>query len=256
MKLKRVVFFSLISFAILMVLVWFVPVAFSACKTDSRWCSFAYWITESAGKYGTVLIIVVTGIFYSVRFETWKQRGFNFLKATVALFIFLGTFAWFNEHITKKATRVPRPSHSFIFEQARPNIAVDSMYFMEEEKRHELLKELIDTNKEKFISFDKKVIEHWIEEAGYSFPSGHSFNAFLLANIMAFSLFNSRRKFARNIWFLPLMWAPVVAISRVAIGAHSALDVSFGAGMGILISTLFLYFDNARKLIIHKKQVS
>jgi phosphatidylglycerophosphatase B len=253
MKLRPVIFLSLAAFIALIILVWFMPLAFTACTKESWWCSFSFWITESAGKYGTVLIIVLTGIFYSVRFETWKQRAFNFFKAIAALFIFLGVFAWINEHVTKKAARIARPSHMYIFDHAQTNLKVDSLYLLEEEKRHEVLREMVNENENEFSAFDRKVIEHWIEEAGYSFPSGHSFNAFLLANIMAFSLINSRRKIARNAWALPLLWAPVVALSRVAIGAHSALDVTFGAAMGMLVATVFLYFDNTRRLIIHKK---
>ncbi|MBC7863260.1 MAG: phosphatase PAP2 family protein, partial [Bacteroidia bacterium] len=74
--------------------------------------------------------------------------------------------------------------------------------------------------------------------------------------VLGFGIYNSKRKFTKYIWFIPLCWAPAVAISRVAIGAHSAIDVTFGGAMGILVAMVFLYFDNTRKLIIHKKQTS
>lgn len=237
----------------LLAFVWLIPIEFTACDKDSKWCSFAYWITESAGKYGTLGIIVLTSIFYSVRFSTNAERFKNFLKSFIALTVFLSVFAFFNEHVTKKALKLPRPSHIYIFDHAFSSLKVDSLYTFDVEGRQKLLRELIEGHKESFVKIDKKVIEHWIEEAGYSFPSGHSFNAFLMACILAFSLYHSKRAVVKNLYILPLTWSLFVAVSRVAIGAHSALDVSFGAGMGIIVALLFLYFDNTRKLILHKK---
>jgi len=45
----------------------------------------------------------------------------------------------------------------------------------------------------------------------------------------------------------------LVAVSRVAIGAHSALDVSFGAALGLLIGQLFLYIDYSRAIITQRE---
>jgi phosphatidylglycerophosphatase B len=252
--LRPILITALISYAILLVIVWFVPLEFTACTKDSFWCSFAFWVTESAGKYGTVLIILLAGVFYSLRFESWKGKIFNFCKSVVALVVFLSVFAWLNEHITKKATRIPRPSHAYIFQHSNPAIKLDSLYRIEKNERRKFLTGLIQANGPAFANFDQKVLAHWAEEAGYSFPSGHSFNAFVLACILGFGMFSSKRNISRYVWFLPLCWAPVVALSRVAIGAHSALDVSFGGGMGILIAMSFLYFDNTRKWLIHRKR--
>lgn len=220
---------------------------------NSLWCSSAFWITQSAGKYGTVIIVIFTSLFYSIRFRTNKERIFNFIKSTIALILFLSAFAFINEHLTKKILKLPRPSHSFVFDHAKTETKVDSLYKLDEHGRELFLQELITNNKNSFVNIDEKVLDHWVEESGYSFPSGHSFNAFLLACILSFSLFNSQNKTVRLFYILPFIWAVSVAVSRVAIGAHSALDVSFGAALGCLVALVFLYYDSARKLIIHKK---
>jgi phosphatidylglycerophosphatase B len=98
-------------------------------------------------------------------------------------------------------------------------------------------------------------LNHWIKEGGYSFPSGHTFNAFLLAMIFAFGIkYNSHSPKLQKLFFLPFLWAIGIGISRVALGAHSLVDVSVGALMGVLIGTLLLYIDFTRHLITHKKQ--
>lgn len=232
---------------------WLLPLEFTACSKNSLWCTFAYRITGSAGKYGTLGIIVLTSIFYSLRFESFGEKIKNLLKSVIALTLFLSVFAFFNEHVTKKALKIPRPSHTYIFNHSFTLLKVDSLYAVDVGERQKLLRKLIEERPGNFSEIDPKVMDHWIEEAGYSFPSGHSFNAFLMGCILAFSFYNSKREGIRMLYILPLLWSVCVAVSRVAIGAHSALDVSFGSALGILVALTFLYFDNTRKLIIHKK---
>ena len=240
-------------FALMLALVWPAPLAFTATSAGSKWMHVAYALTESGGKYGTAAIIVLTSLFYSLRFERKRDKTLNFFKSLIALGAFLGIFAFANEHLIKKAARIPRPSHLYIFEQAKATMPVDSLYRFESAERHKLLRGLIETQAAVFAQVDEKVLSHWIEEDGYSFPSGHSFNAFLLASVLCFSLQRSRTRLANYFYLLPPAWAVSVAVSRVAIGAHSALDVSFGALMGVLVALGFLYFDNTRRLILQKQ---
>ncbi len=233
-------------------LVWFLPVEFSACSIDSLWCGTAYWLTESAGKYGTLLIIVLAAFLYTLRIKSKKEKIITFFSSAAALFIILAVFAYTNEHFTKKILKYPRPSHTYIISQSGQKVNLDSMYKLEIEQRKEFLHQLIISSTVLTATIDKKVLDHWVEEAGYSFPSGHSFNAFLLACILSFSIYHSRYK---KLVVIPFVWALSIAVSRVAIGAHSALDVSVGAALGILIAMLLLYFDTTRKLITRKKNV-
>ncbi len=65
----------------------------------------------------------------------------------------------------------------------------------------------------------------------HSFPSGHATRSFMLA-VMAIGLGPA--------WFaiLLILWAPLVAIARVAMGVHYLSDVVAGAILGILIGWL------------------
>ena len=161
-----------------------------------------------------------------------------------------------NEYVTKPSLRLSRPSHNFIIKKANIPNQLDSIYRLTVAQRQTYFEDLLKMNAISFQEIDPRVLAHWIDEAGYSFPSGHSFNAFLLASIIAFSLYHVQNKFIRRLYFVPYLWAVAVAISRVAIGAHSPLDVSAGAALGILVSHLFIYFDTTRRLIIYKKHIA
>ena len=70
----------------------------------------------------------------------------------------------------------------------------------------------------------------------HSFPSGHAARAFLIA-VIASSVIPLT-------WLIPVLWiwAPLVALARVAMGVHYVSDVLAGAILGILIALLGLQF--------------
>lgn len=60
-----------------------------------------------------------------------------------------------------------------------------------------------------------------------AFPSGHAINAFALASVVALS---ARRPLRMAKVTLPL--ASLIAVSRIAVGAHWPIDIAFGACFG------------------------
>lgn len=67
----------------------------------------------------------------------------------------------------------------------------------------------------------------------HSFPSGHSVRAFMLA-VLAIAL--------GPLWFsiAAAVWAPLVGISRIAMGVHFIADVLVGAVIGLLAGGVIL----------------
>ena len=66
---------------------------------------------------------------------------------------------------------------------------------------------------------------------GFSFPSAHASNHFAMGVFSALTL----SKYIKWIWFIPLLWAMIVALSQVYVGVHYPLDVLGGALLGSTI---------------------
>jgi undecaprenyl-diphosphatase len=65
----------------------------------------------------------------------------------------------------------------------------------------------------------------------HSFPSGHAARAFLLATlVVAWG----------PAWLAPILviWAPLVALSRVAMGLHYVSDIVGGAALGVAVAVV------------------
>lgn len=251
--MKPLLIAATLFYVCLLLIVWFLNPEFTACSKNSVWCTIAYWSTESAGRIGTPIIIFMVSIVFALRASAVKEAVINFVRTFVVLSVILSVFALLNEHVVKPALQVARPSHQYIITQSKSTAKLDSLYTLLETDRRAFFKQLIEADTVSFKNSDARILNHWIEEAGYSFPSGHSFNAFLLAGILAFCIYHLTNRRVRWLYVIPFAWAVMVAVSRVAIGAHTALDVSIGSAMGLLISHTLLYFTVTRRLLISEK---
>ncbi|MES2558449.1 MAG: phosphatase PAP2 family protein [Bacteroidota bacterium] len=238
---------------LLAAVVWLLPVAFVFTGKHTWITTPAYWITQSAGKYGTLVLIAGAGYCYATRYPFLGEKVFSFFRSVCSLMLFLALFAYVNEHYTKPIAKAVRPSHRYMLTETNHLQLLDSVYRMNKDDRGLFFAALVKENRDRFLTIDEQVLQHWIEEAGYSFPSGHSFNAFLLATVFAFSLYTAGREQFHKYYALPFVWAFMVGLSRVMIGAHTPMDVSVGATLGFFICIAFLYFDTTRKWIIHRK---
>ncbi|MDZ4668419.1 MAG: phosphatase PAP2 family protein [bacterium] len=251
--LKKTILSGLLFCLLLLLIVRFAPLAFTATEPGNWWTSLAYFFTESGGTLGTIVGIVIACYLYTINETGIKNKAVVFGKAIIGLSLIIGANAAINEKITKPILKLQRPSHVYILNQLQRAQIIDSLYTLSKVERIAYFDSKIKEQPLLFKQIDPKILAHWVVEGGYSFPSGHTFNAFLLAMIFSLGIeHNSHSKKLQGLHYLPFVWALAIGISRVALGAHSWVDVSAGAFMGIAIGTLLLYIDFTRNLITHK----
>ena len=76
---------------------------------------------------------------------------------------------------------------------------------------------------------------HWIEETGYSVPSGHSFSAMFFATFfltMAATYLTTKRLW---MFYALLPWALAVCYSRPILRVHTPTDITLGGLQGLAL---------------------
>jgi len=102
------------------------------------------------------------------------------------------------------------------------------------------LKNIARRSRPQSINIRKNLVTNATCPKDFSFPSGHASTAFAAAAVL--SGFDKKRKY--SYYFLALL----IALSRVYLGCHFFLDISFGAVLGYLIGK---FFFQLHKYIFH-----
>lgn len=256
LHIKSLIKITIVVYLLLLCAVWLFYPEFTGCSRESLWCTVCYWATQSGGRIGTIYVVAGACVLFAAGQPTARGKALVFIRALLSLIVILSAFAYLNEHLIKKTIRASRPSHSYIVKQTKFNTKLDSIYALAEDNKRVFFKKLIAADSVTFGTIDPRILDHWTEETGYSFPSGHSFNAFLLAGIIAFGIYQNAAASRKWLCAVPLLWASMVALSRVAVGAHTSLDVSVGSAMGIILAYSLMSFRFTRELIIPKRSIT
>ncbi|GAA4314707.1 phosphatase PAP2 family protein [Nibribacter koreensis] len=217
----------------LVVLLWTLPIAFSGYLASDADTNFWYWLSESGGVFGTTALAVLLCGLAAGQQKGIKQKIRSFAVAFGFLLVTLGGIAFVNEYFIKPITQVPRPSHLFLL---KPAGEIEKFYLQDVSARPAFLQQYLHSNPAVSSNVSPLVLAHWVQECGYSFPSGHSLNVFLLGTMLTLYLGWQlpRRK---QLWLLvPLGWALLVCLSRVALGVHSEWDVALGSAAGFTVA--------------------
>jgi membrane-associated phospholipid phosphatase len=234
---------GLVGVAVVSVVTQFRDVAFSAYQKSHSFSDFWLFISDTGTTWGSVISIAIAACILAVSTSKVK-KGLVFL---ISFGIVLKIFSYVNENITKEIIRKPRPS--FVYLDDNDIIQVDSVYqFRKKPDRIEYLKEQNLAKDTRLSGIDDDILEHWMYSVGYSMPSGHAQNSFLLATVLSAILLLTLPGIARLLYVAPIIWATLVCISRVTIGVHTSLDVTVGAFTGLLIGIAYLMIVRIRLL--------
>lgn len=203
-----------------------------------------YGLTETGGSSLVAFVIILAIIVWAT--DAGSARDRRRKEAFVMLLIMvlvLPAVAAVNEHIVKPAFATPRPSHQRLSEVGIiPDL--DAFYRLDTDGRQEFLisRSSGDNASEAvaLLNIHAVVLDHWIHETGYTFPSGHAFNVFIMAVLFLGGALANPTPRRRWLAGLIMSWAIAVALSRVLLLVHRPLDVSAGALAGAVVGAVLL----------------
>lgn len=219
---------------------WTTPLLFSGIRADQPLSRFFLFLSDSGAHWGILGVMLMATVLVVSRQVGARARTLMAVIFGAGLSMVLATFAFINEFVTKPFFAFHRP---YVLKLEKENLlSADNYYALASRtKRAVFMRETLAKNQDAPIvrSLDPKIREHWIKMTGFSFPSGHSQNAFLFAVILAFLIQHLVPNGKRFVW-MPFLWATGICLSRVAMGAHSPLDITVGALTGGFFGSLIL----------------
>ena len=200
---------------------------------------FAYLLSQSGGKFGVPIITTLVLLLLITRKNiTFQRRWLETSVIVLLVLIFTGGGALLNEHVLKARLKVPRPNIIWLAGENGDGplgMSPDDFYSSGGKKtRHEILTHVLDKEPAPIL-LSPSIENHWVEETGYSFPSGHSFSAMFLATF--FLLSGATCITTKRFWlfYILLPWALAVCYSRPILRVHTPTDVTLGGLQGLLV---------------------
>ncbi|WP_187696436.1 phosphatase PAP2 family protein [Xanthovirga aplysinae] len=250
----KVLFWLLLSFLILWSIITFFPIYDSGFSLGGKLNYFWLQISNSGTSTGVILIVLLSTLITYLAQGTKKHNLKMSALFLIGFLLTLKLFAVLNEDFLKPALAEPRPS--FIKLANRELIDLHQLYNSHSDKENRRIYVGEQLNKAeaklKVSDIDQKVLDHWVHETGFSLPSGHTQNAFILAMILAYVFYLLPQKALTWLSYLIIFWAILMGLSRVALGVHTPLDVFVGAISGIFIGYLLILTGFIEKLLFHE----
>lgn len=231
---------SLVSYLILIAIVFLFPVEFSGYKTTDTLAPLWYAVTETGGWQGGIFIFLIL-IFYLVIHFKRSSKKYNDLVLFISLVFFTQVFiTGFSQFYAKDYFHKPRPNQLYLIEKGYMEKEGTVFFSMPSLERRKYLQEKIKQDDDSLNDIYPPILNNWINNSGFSFPSGHSQTSFFLGTIISFVIYKMARGKSKYLYVFPLIWAISVALSRVVIGIHYPIDVTVGAMIGMIAAFIIL----------------
>lgn len=217
--------------------------------------NIAWWLTESASVYGIpVMAIIMLLLVSRLPPRPWRERSADMTVIASLLLVALGLVSILNEHVIKPGFHVFRPNILQLAGNppAQPALKISAAAFYElpdKDTRSSYLSDILNAADYNGPELQPLLKHHWIEETGYSFPSGHTTAAMALASFfLALALTRFRGRQLIPYLILPF-WALMVAWSRTVLQVHTPMDVLAGGVQGLVVGLLAWWLYRRLQLI-------
>ena len=241
---------------LLLLLSWFDPVINNLqapySELDSSFTELALWFSDS-GHFPFVVLVGLTFLLLLISRHglSGRTRIYMVLCAVFISIVLAGCGAWLNENIVKETFKYPRPNIQYLAgEGGNGPLGMTAREFYQgpdkdkrtKLQRSKILQQVLNQQMVP-VTLSADVQEHWINETGYSFPSGHSFASLFFASFFLALGLSYLSGWKKYVFYLLLPWALVVCYSRLVLRVHTPLDITVGALEGLLLGIIgFLLF--------------
>jgi membrane-associated phospholipid phosphatase len=237
---------SVISFIILTAIVFLFPVGFSSYRTTDSFAPIWYVITSTGAVYGGSVIFILLTIYLFTHFTRTARKRKNVFIFTSFIFIVQVLIAGSTLLYFKDVFQNPRPSQLYFVEKGFIGNQGKEFFSMPLEEKSKYMRKIVEENENGFEDIYPPILNSWVYESGYSFPSGHAETGFFLGTILAFVIFKTHSK--KYYILIPLAWAILVALSRVVIGVHYPVDVTTGAFIGLSVALFIISMKRINRI--------
>lgn len=196
---------------------------------------------SASSSFAPVLTVLLILLVVSRKGMSKRRRGAEAAGLVVVAAAFAGGGVALNENVLKEALAVPRPNIIALagVDGAGPLGMTPQEFYRSGDKRVRsgLLGSVL-SQRPAPIPLDPAISRHWVDETGYSLPSGHSFAAFFIATLflsVGAAHADSRRL---AMFYLLLPWAILVCYSRTILRVHTPVDITVGSLQGIALGVL------------------
>jgi phosphatidylglycerophosphatase B len=230
----------------------FIPLTFVLPYVDSTrapyfdltqtFSQLTYWITQSGGKYGAAVVAVAMLIQLVIFCDsTYRQKMRPGAIVVLIAAICAGGGAALNEDIVKTRLKIPRPNIVWLAgdDGAGPlGMTAEEFYASGDKATRSMLLSNVLNARPRPLLLSPSIEAHWVEETGFSLPSGHAFAAMFFATF--FLMLAATYVSFNRLWlfYTLLPWALAVCYSRPILRVHTPMDITIGGLQGLLLGLL------------------
>ncbi|MCX8727980.1 phosphatase PAP2 family protein [Gilliamella sp. B2838] len=190
---------------------------------------FFFVITETASFPWAIITSFVLFILFCLLLNIKTTKKIVLIGILLVGAILTGQMI---KAVIKSQTAESRPYVLWMNKQYQ--LSDDKFYSLAKLEKKQLIDQLL-TNSNMIPTWLR---QHWQNETGYSFPSGHTLFAVTWA-FLAVTLLGFKRHYI--VVYMLIIWALLIEISRLCLGMHSPVDLLCGVLVAWIIS-LICYF--------------
>lgn len=240
------IFIYLTGFTALAILLLIISPQFESFYQSDVLATFWYFITVTGSPAGFISVVFLTLLIMMID----KKSLLIFNKQVIVFFasvIFMQAAAVTGLQIMKSYFKIERPFQQLIIEKGLSENHKTLLHSIPDDKISDFLESNI--NKESLSEINSFILDSWLKEKAYSFPSGHAQTSFFAAIVLSFVILKTSSMIRKYLAVIPVIWCVLVSLSRVFAGFHYPADVIAGAFIGLTVGILLVSFEKFSSLI-------